>query len=717
MDAACIFLNDGIADAGIQPGSSLESIVQQLILLVTNPGCVDAPGGVPGGGTVTFIDAVWPGDAITIAGGPILNSGTFVFNGNGTSLQYIDGQGNLQTFPSIGVSVEFQTNGTPNSVQNLLNLVAGSGVTLTESGGSVTIDVDALVYTVDNGLSPDPTDPNNFQLGSATSPGAPLIHDTYIAGAQFRFEINNTNSMLLQGNRVDIEGAAAGAMMLSTGGTNDNSVEVDGTEVSIESVGVGATRIFLDPAKIRVQTPLFNTKANNDVLTLIDNATGEVEFMPPTGILLQTDGVDNPDQTYLNLISGNGIVLTNIDGDVTIDGPLFQTDGTDNTVQTLLNLVAGTGITLTESAGSVTIDAAAPAINLTTTLTGGAATYNSGTGDLNIPIYNSQVDVQEEGVSETVNPTVLNFVGDGVTVVGSGSTATITIPGGGAVDADNGLIVDNTDPNLPLIQLGGPAVSPAPLIRDTFILTTDFDFDISGVRLTKPILQVENTGAGTGLRGKAASGIGVYGVSASGYSGYFETTSGPVGLYSVHNTSLLAGEFETISTADNTILPVLRIKRSVAGATAGADGIGSAIDFFLDDSNNVLAQAGSIIYEFTDSATGAIDSRFALTTSNVGSIGRRLEITSAGQLILNSYTTSSSFDPESGASVGVLNVDNAGNVFVASGSGLAIQVNTLGFSSSSLLNFTDSTDIGVTDLGGGAIQFSLVNPPITYDSS
>lgn len=718
LDAACVFLNDGIADAGIQPGSSLESIIQQLILLVTNPGCVDAPGGVPGGGTVTFIDAIWPGNAITIAGGPISNSGTFVFNGNGTSLQYIDGQGNLQTFPSIGATVEFQTNGTPNSTQVLLNLVAGQGVTLTESGGSVVIDIDPNVYTVDNGLSIDITDSSNFQLGAPALPGAPLIHDTYIAGAQFRFEINNTNSMFLQGNRVDIEGAAAGAMLLSTGGTNDNSVEVDSIEVAIESVGQSATtKIFLDPLMIKIQTPLYALKNNNDVLTLINNTTGEVEFMPPTGILLQTDGVDNPDQTYLNLISGNGIVLTNINGDVTIDGPLFQTDGTDNSIQTLLNLVAGTGITLTETGGSVTIDAAAPAINLTTNLTGGAATYNSSTGDLNIPIYNSQIDIQDEGLSETINPTVLDFVGAGVTVVGSGSTATITIPGGGAVDADNGLIVDNTNPNLPLIQLGGPSSAPAPLIRDTFILTTDFDFDISGVRATKPILQVENTGAGTGLRGRAASGIGVYGISSSGYSGYFETTSGPVGLYSVHNTSLLAGEFETISTVDNTILPVLRIKRSVTGATAGADGIGSAIDFFLDDSNNILAQAGSIIYEFTDSATGATDSRFALTTSNVGSIGRRLEITSAGQLILNSYTTSSSFDPESGPSVGVLNVDNAGNVFVASGSALAIQVDGTPLSGSSLLNFVTGADIGVTDLGGGSVQFNLVNPPIFYDSN
>jgi len=113
--------------------------------------------------------------------------------------------------------------------------------------------------------------------------------------------------------------------------------------------------------------------------------------------------------------------------------------------QTLLNLVAGTGITLTESGGSVTIDADAPAINLTTNDTGGAATYNSGTGDLNIPIYQSQIDFQEEGSSVVVNPLFVNFIGTAVTVTsaagGTGVNVTITGGGGGgAVDANNGLI-------------------------------------------------------------------------------------------------------------------------------------------------------------------------------------------------------------------------------------------------------------------------------------
>ena len=724
FDAACVYMTDGIADAGILPGSSLESIIQQLIMLVTNPGCVDAPGGVPGGGTVTFVNAVWPGNAITIAGGPIQNSGTFVFNGNGNSSQYIDGQGNLQSFPIIPSAIEFRTDGTPNGAQDLLNLVAGQGIVLTESNGSVTIEADSVTYSVRNGLSEQPTDSGIFELGAPSSPGAPLIHDTYIAGSQYAFEVTNTASTYLQGNRIDIEGADPGVMILSTGGASDNSVEVTGTQTAIQSSGgAGATKILLDPSKIKIQTPLYATKDNDNVLTLIDKTTGEVEFMPISAITLQVNGTDNGDQTLLNLLDGNGITITDDGvGGVTIDGVLLQTNGADNSTQTLLNLVEGPGITLTEAAGSVTIEAAAPGINLTTTGTSGASTYNTNTGDLNIPVYQTQVLVKDEGSNLVANPSSINFVGTAVTTTASGTDVTVTITGGGpgAVDADNGLILDTTNPALPLVQLGGPSTTPAPLVRDTYILTStpiaEFDFDISGSRATKPIINVSNSGQGSAVKGQTVGGYAIYGTTASGFSGYFEADSSLIGLYSVNKTGNLAAEFESVSSVNNTVIPVVRVMRTVnisSPGVNGADGIGASVDFFLEDDNNVAAQAGAISYEFTDAATTATVSQFAISTADAGTLSRKLEITGAGQLILNEYTTSSSFDPESGTSVGVLNVDATGKVFVAGGAGFEAQVNST-LASSTVLNLLDSADITVQDLGGGDVSFVLNNPGQTY---
>jgi hypothetical protein len=713
MDAACIFLNDGIADAGIQPGSSLESILQQLILLVTNPGCVDAPGGTPGGGTVTFIDAIWPGNAITIAGGPISNSGTFVFNGNGTSNQYIDGQGNLQTFPAISAPVEFQTNGTPNSTQVLLNLVAGTGITLTESGGSVTIDADANIYTVDNGLSADPTDANNFQLGSETSPGAPLIHDTYIAGSQFRFEINNTNSMFLQGNRVDIEGAAAGAMMLSTGGAADNSVEVTSVQVALDSTsGAATTKIFLDPLKIRIQTPLYNLKNDGDVLTLIDKTTGEVEYMPVVGVLLQTDGSDNADQTLLNLVSGNGITLTNVGGDVTIDGPTFQTNGIDNSTQTLLNLVAGTGITLTEVAGAVTIDAAAPAIVLTTNDPGGPATYNPLTGELNIPIYNYQIDIQEEGSSVYTNPEVINFIGTAVTATPTPTGVDVTITGA-EYNGNEGIWKETS--SLPeTFMLGAPYGSgnTIPFTESREVNVDAYNLTFTGSANAAYTLYAFNT-AGTALVGgaiyaqaDAANQTGVYANAPLGTG--FYATAGEYGVVAFTTGSDYNTILDVTPTDTTNISTVLDLSRNNAD-TAGA---GLQIINKINQSPSSVLVTTAQTYGVGDTVTA---SNFEIQTVGVNpTITTNFTIKGTdGEIQFNQY----GLGTFSNVAAYVLGVDASGNVVETTVAGLAISVDTVPFSSSTAIDFVSSADINVTDLGGGQITFDLVNPPVTYDSN
>jgi hypothetical protein len=90
-------------------------------------------------GTVSSVGLSMP-SAFTVTNSPVISSGTLTVTGAGTSGQYIDGTGALQTFPTIP---------TPN------------------------------VYTVDNGLSPQTTptpNPNNFQLGG------PLVQDTTVDG-------------------------------------------------------------------------------------------------------------------------------------------------------------------------------------------------------------------------------------------------------------------------------------------------------------------------------------------------------------------------------------------------------------------------------------------------------------------------------------------------------------------------------------------------------
>jgi hypothetical protein len=79
---------------------------------------------------------------------------------------------------SGGAPLLLQTNSVQNPVQNVLNLIQGAGITITDNGtGGVTIAATGGgggTYTVNNGLSPDPLDANNFQLGGT------LVQNTLI---------------------------------------------------------------------------------------------------------------------------------------------------------------------------------------------------------------------------------------------------------------------------------------------------------------------------------------------------------------------------------------------------------------------------------------------------------------------------------------------------------------------------------------------------------
>jgi len=79
-NASCIILEEGLYEAGINPGSTLNSILQQLVLLLANPGCTNTiigENGPPGGG-ITTIDLNAPTALFTLANQQVTSpSGTF----------------------------------------------------------------------------------------------------------------------------------------------------------------------------------------------------------------------------------------------------------------------------------------------------------------------------------------------------------------------------------------------------------------------------------------------------------------------------------------------------------------------------------------------------------------------------------------------------------------------------------------------------------------
>jgi hypothetical protein len=102
-------------------------------------------------GTVTSVAATITGDSLTISGSPVTTSGTLAFAFNGTTAQYIRGNGTLATFPSLTGFVPY-TGATANvdlgthslsAYDLIINHTSGSGVaaSITKGGSGEALTV------------------------------------------------------------------------------------------------------------------------------------------------------------------------------------------------------------------------------------------------------------------------------------------------------------------------------------------------------------------------------------------------------------------------------------------------------------------------------------------------------------------------------------------------------------------------------------------------
>lgn len=116
-------------------------------------------------GTVTSVGASTGGNAINVSGSPVTSSGTLVFGFQGTENQYINGIGNLVTFPTI-------PSGTVTSVTIGNGLTGASPIT---SAGTITLGTPGTITLSSN---------NSVTANSHThafSPGGTV--NQYISGA------------------------------------------------------------------------------------------------------------------------------------------------------------------------------------------------------------------------------------------------------------------------------------------------------------------------------------------------------------------------------------------------------------------------------------------------------------------------------------------------------------------------------------------------------
>ena len=85
-------------------------------------------------GTVTSVALTESGDSLNITGSPITTSGTINIGFNGTNLQYVNGAGNLTTFPTLMTSVGLTM---PSAFTVTNSPLTGAGGTLAVTGAGV----------------------------------------------------------------------------------------------------------------------------------------------------------------------------------------------------------------------------------------------------------------------------------------------------------------------------------------------------------------------------------------------------------------------------------------------------------------------------------------------------------------------------------------------------------------------------------------------------
>lgn len=552
MSAACIVLSDGINDLGIHPGETLDSILQRIAMILTNPLCVEYEGGFGTGvgNTLPFagngivevgIDVptnifVTPVVPVTTPGGNLNltlqdQPSNTVFAGPATGPDdipqfralVIDDLPNLTTGTSVLMG---------DGAGKFTNV--GIGPNLSFSGGILDADIN-VVIAADNGLGKNPLNPDEVWLGGT------LLQNTTIDG-------------------------------------DSNAYSVDIADVSD-----------------------FTTSANNNnkLTTELGTDKTELDINSNNASLIYTDSASAIESTGLEI------------------GSLYS------------------AMYVSSPYGDAWVE------------------VNEGATDNEVIIHTPKIDGGTALVNQVLTLKALTGEAEWENVIAS-------------ISASEGLIINPLNPNE--TQLGGPSGSPAIFTQDRYIDNDGFTLKLSGNTGAAQLLELENdfntsvcltiTQIAGNLLGKAlditSDGIGI------------KLSSQTVGFEIDQRGN--ASYISTISDA-GAIREVLNI-RSPYLSSLPVIGYGAQLSFTLND----LVTAGSLQYSsfitssYTNVSTGTGATKLSFATKDTGDANpvSNMELQGTGQLVLNKYTSLSSFP---GTSVGYLGFDASGNIITIAGGG------------------------------------------------
>ena len=364
-------------------------------------------------GTVTSVGITESGDSLNITGSPITTSGTINIGFNGTNLQYVNGAGNLTTFPDLTGFVPYT--GATGAVNLGAFDLTVNGITVGKGAGTgannMAIGSSALANNTTgasntavgtSSLQSNTTGGNNTSIGadslSSVTTGINNTAIGYVSGSSITTGSNNTilgnydgtptiaNNIILADGNGNIKYQWDGINNNLYGKVNFSSTIGNGTYTYTLPSATGTLALTSDIPILTGYVPYTGATANVDLGTF--NLTADV-ITGATGSFASSGGSDT---FAINHSSGAGIALNITKGGNGEGLYINKTSGSGNAATIIGTLNAttlvksgGTSSQFLKADGTVDSTAYQSALTLTTTGTSGAATLVGAT--LNIPQY------------------------------------------------------------------------------------------------------------------------------------------------------------------------------------------------------------------------------------------------------------------------------------------------------------------------------------------
>ena len=517
----------------------------------------------------------------------------------GGTVQSVSGTGLITTSPNpittIGtVTTNMATNrlvGRYSPGSGIMQeITIGPGLSLSGSG-ELSADGSVPVYTVNNGLSPDPFDAYNFQLGGK------LIQDTTINGqSSWQIYFNNVNGFYSY-SVIDSSIYSTTNTSISSGASTSIGSDA-GYSNYVPQAGPGAT-----------VNATHDMSAGYNYIRTRDTSGGGDTF----------------NEIYMKSSNGGSRHMA------------FNSSTNGSAAGIFI------GIASDFSSSIPTMKVSTPNVGNGSAVVGQVLTLKSMSGnDI------GRVEFEDAG-------------------------------GGGTYDSDQGIYKDTSLAN-DTFMLGAPygLASAIKFLEERQVDTDVYTLYIEGVISGGFVSVIQNNSDGNGLFVSAPQAYGLDALTDSGRA--VNATANDAGSYAVFASNKIGTGTYTYS-RDTYALNAVSQDGVPGKFEIGKNSLTASIfDVIQLRATNIDVTGGISIASqlntipvsnlITKWTTYNDVSQFEIQTKpSGGAISTNLVVKGTGQLQLNNYTTATSFDPESGPSIGVLNVDNAGNVFVGDGGG------------------------------------------------